>query len=50
MDDTSTSGGQDLGSWDSTITGNTYVRVYVCLGLKRPDQSGVRCASDVAYA
>lgn len=50
VDGTSTSGGQDLGSWESTATSNTYVRVYVCLGLKRPGQSGARCASDVTYA
>jgi hypothetical protein len=50
VDDTSTSGGQDLGYWDSTTTGNTSVRVYVCLGKKYPGESGARCASDVMYA
>ncbi|WP_190038364.1 hypothetical protein [Streptomyces fructofermentans] len=50
MDDTATSGGQDLGHWDSTEVGNTSVRVYVCLGKKFPGESGARCASDVTYA
>ncbi|MEU0808765.1 hypothetical protein [Streptomyces sp. NPDC005970] len=50
VDDTSTSGGQSLGPWDSISTGNTSVRVYVCLGTKGPGDSGARCASDVTYA
>ncbi|MQS37685.1 hypothetical protein [Streptomyces katsurahamanus] len=49
VDDTSTAGGADLGSWESTNTG-TWVRVYVCLGTKYPGSTGARCASDYASA
>ncbi|NBM20685.1 hypothetical protein [Streptomyces sp. GC420] len=50
VDDTSTSGGQELDRWESEVVGNTSVRVYVCLGKKYPGDSGARCASDVMYA
>lgn len=45
VDDTATSGAQPI-YWESNGTGNTTVRVYVCLGKKYPWDSGSRCASD----
>ncbi|MEU1122479.1 hypothetical protein ABZ371_02545 [Streptomyces sp. NPDC005899] len=47
VDDTSTSGGTTLDSWEGT-NASTSVRVYVCLGTKSPGSTGARCAS--AYA
>lgn len=45
VDDTSTSDGQPIW-WESNGSGNTTIRVYVCLGKKYPGDSGARCASD----
>ncbi|MFF5257023.1 hypothetical protein ACFY4K_34000 [Streptomyces leeuwenhoekii] len=43
-DSTSTSGGTELGPWDSTGFGST-LRLYVCLGTTSPGNTGARCAS-----
>ncbi|MGW4689849.1 hypothetical protein ACWEPM_33880 [Streptomyces sp. NPDC004244] len=48
-DDTSTSGGTRMDPWESTVS-STWVRVYVCLGTKRPLTTGARCASAFASA